>query len=39
MDKENEHCYLIITSQLTCGLKSAACDKAFQQKLTGETNN
>lgn len=39
VDKDNECCYLIITSQLTHCLKSVACDKEFQQILTGETNN
>lgn len=39
MDKGNECCCLIITSQLTRCLKSVAYDKEFQQKLTGETNN
>lgn len=39
MDKGSECCCFIITSQLAPCLKSVACDKEFQQKLTGETNN
>lgn len=39
IDKDNEHCYLIITSQVSPCLKSVACDKEFQQQLRGETNN